>query len=77
MYFEPESGELLLGNIVLSYDMILSQAKEYGHDIRRELAFLVAHSMFHLFGYDHIEEDERAEMERMQEEVLESLNIKR
>jgi len=77
MYFEPESGELLLGNIVLSYDKILSQAEEYGHEIRRELAFLVAHSMFHLFGYDHIEEDERIEMERMQEEVLSSLGINR
>lgn len=77
MYFEPESGELLLGNIVLSYDKILSQANEYGHDAKREMAFLVAHSMFHLFGYDHIEDDERVQMERMQEEVLKSLNIVR
>lgn len=77
MYFEPESGELLLGNIVLSYDKILSQAAEYGHGERREMAFLVAHSMFHLFGYDHMEDDERVEMERMQEEVLKGLNITR
>ena len=77
MYFEPESGELLLGNIVLSYDKILSQASEYGHDIKREMAFLVAHSMFHLFGFDHMEEDERIPMEKMQEEVLKGLNIVR
>ncbi len=77
MYFEPESGELLLGNIVLSYDKILSQAEEYGHNTRREMAFLVAHSMFHLFGYDHMEDDERLEMEGMQEEVLANLNILR
>ncbi len=73
--FEPESGELVLGNIILSYDKILSQAKEYGHDIKRELAFLVAHSMFHLFGFDHMEDEERKEMEKMQEDVLVSLNI--
>ncbi len=77
MYFEPESGELLLGNIVLSYDKILSQANEYGHDVRREMAFLVAHSMFHLFGFDHMEEDERIQMEKMQEDVLKGLNIVR
>ena len=77
MYFEPETGELLLGNIILSYDKILSQAKEYGHDERRELAFLVAHSMFHLFGYDHMEDEERKQMEKMQEEVLTGLGITR
>ncbi len=75
--FEPESGELVLGNIILCYEKILSQAKEYGHEIKRELAFLVAHSMFHLFGFDHIEDEERIEMERMQEEVLKELGIVR
>lgn len=75
--FEPDSGELVLGNIILSYDKILSQSAEYGHGIRREMAFLVAHSMLHLFGFDHIEEDERKEMERMQEEILVGLNILR
>ena len=65
-YFDLDSGELTLGDIVISVDKVREQAKEYGHSEQRELAFLVAHSMFHLFGYDHMEEEERKEMEKMQ-----------
>ncbi|MBP3593377.1 MAG: rRNA maturation RNase YbeY [Lachnospiraceae bacterium] len=75
--FHPETGELLLGDIVLSYDKIKEQALEYGHSELRELCFLVAHSMLHLFGYDHMEEEERAEMEQMQRDILNGLNILR
>ncbi|MBP1754745.1 MAG: ybeY [Firmicutes bacterium] len=76
-YFHPESGELLLGDIVLSIDQAEEQATEYGHSLLRELAFLTAHSMFHLFGYDHMEEDERKVMEEKQKEVLDKLQILR
>ncbi len=69
--FNPDSGELLLGDIVLNQDRIESQAADYGHSEKRELAFLVAHSMLHLFGYDHMVDDERLEMERRQREILE------
>lgn len=69
-YFNQDTGELLLGDIILSVDKISSQAEEYGHTKKRELAFLTAHSMLHLFGYDHIEDDERQAMENMQEEIL-------
>ena len=75
--FHPETGELLLGDIVLSVDKIKAQAEEYGHSVERELSFLVAHSMLHLFGYDHMEEDERAVMEQKQREILEQLSITR
>ena len=68
--FEPDSGELLLGDIVISLDRAMAQAEEYGHSLKREIAFLTAHSMLHLFGYDHMEDAERLEMERMQEEIL-------
>lgn len=68
--FEPESGELLLGDIMLSMDRVRTQSEEYGHSKRREYAFLIAHSMLHLCGYDHMEDQERAEMERRQEEIL-------
>ncbi len=68
--FDPDTGELLLGDIVLNQDRIESQAAEYGHAEKRELAFLVAHSMLHLFGYDHMADEERLEMERRQEEIL-------
>ncbi len=68
--FNPETGELLLGDIILSVDKIEEQAAAYGHSKERELAFLVAHSMLHLCGYDHMEDDERMVMEKKQEEIL-------
>lgn len=76
-YFNPETGELLLGDIIISVEKVTDQAKEYGHSKERELAFLTAHSMMHLFGYDHMEEDERRLMEERQRKVLEELNIAR
>ena len=76
-YFHPESGELMLGDIVISKEKVVEQAEEYGHSIEREYAFLIAHSMLHLFGYDHMEEDERAVMEAKQKEILERLQILR
>lgn len=76
-YFDPDSGELLLGDIVISVERAIAQAAEYGHSLKREMAFLTAHSMLHLFGYDHMRDDEREEMERMQEEILAKLGITR
>lgn len=75
--FDPDSGELILGDIILSVDRVLSQAQEYGHSVLREFAFLTAHSMFHLCGYDHMEEEEAAVMEQKQEAVLMQLGITR
>ena len=69
-YFNPESGELMLGDIIISMDRVYEQAKSYNHSNTRELAFLVAHSMLHLFGYDHIDEEERKQMEDLQEQIL-------
>lgn len=76
-YFHPESGELMLGDIVISKEKVISQAEEYGHSIEREYAFLIAHSMLHLMGFDHMEEDERIVMEEKQKAILEKLDIKR
>lgn len=76
-YFDPESGELVLGDIILSVDRIKEQAESYGHSQKREFAFLVAHSMLHLCGYDHMEESEAAVMEGKQESVLNGLGITR
>ena len=77
MNFDPDSGELLLGDMVISLDKLFAQARAYGHSPRRELAFLVAHSMFHLLGYDHEEDAERRIMEEKQEAVLQRLGITR
>lgn len=75
--FDPDSGELILGDIIISVDRVREQAENYGHSEKREFAFLVAHSMLHLCGYDHMEEDEAKEMEGKQEEVLAFLGITR
>ena len=75
--FHPETGELLLGDIVISLDKVREQAEKYGHAEERELAFLTAHSMFHLMGYDHMEEEERKIMEEKQERLLDLLGIRR
>ena len=76
-YFNPETGELVLGDIVISKEKVISQSEEYGHSIEREYAFLIAHSMLHLFGYDHMAEEERITMEEKQKEILEQLQILR
>ncbi len=74
---DPESGRLLLGDIVINEKRVREQAAEYGHSQKREFAFLVAHSMLHLCGYDHMEEEEAKVMEAKQEKVLQSLGITR
>ena len=75
--FNPDTGELLLGDIVISIDHCLLQADEYGHDIRREFAFLIAHSMLHLMGYDHMTPEDAACMEKKQEAILTKLGYTR
>ncbi len=75
--FDPESGELTLGDIVISKEKVLTQAEEYGHSPKREYAFLIAHSVLHLTGYDHMEDEERQVMEQKQREIMERLDILR
>ena len=76
-YFDMDTGELLLGDIMISVDHVYAQAEEYGHSVTREFAFLVAHSIMHLLGYDHMEKEEAAVMEAHQETVLSALGIVR
>ncbi len=76
-YFDPDSGELILGDIILSVDRVKEQAESYGHSLKREFAFLVAHSLLHLCGYDHMEEADAAIMETKQEAALQALGITR
>lgn len=76
-YFNPETGELMLGDIMISLEKVIEQAEEYGHSCKRELGFLVAHSMLHLFGYDHMEPDEAAVMEQKQKAIMDNLGIYR
>ena len=76
-YFQPDTGELILGDIILCTERIYGQAESYGHSVRREFAFLVAHSMLHLCGYDHEVPAEAAVMEEKQNQVLNLLQITR
>ena len=73
----PDTDEIMLGDIVISLEKVVSQALEYGHSKDRELAFLVAHSMLHLMGYDHMNDEEREDMEKRQEDILESAGYTR
>lgn len=72
-----EKEELLLGDIIISLERAREQAEEYGHSLKREIAFLTAHSMLHLLGYDHMEEEEEKEMFAKQREILNKAGIPR
>lgn len=76
-YFDLDTDELLLGDIMISVDKVFAQAEEYGHSVTREFCFLVAHSMLHLLGYDHMTPEEASVMEAKQAKALEELNITR
>jgi len=73
----PETDALLLGDIVISLEKAKAQSEEYGHSMKREVAFLIAHSLFHLLGYDHMTPEEEKEMFAKQENVLQRLGITR
>lgn len=73
----PETEELMLGDMVICSQVVCEQAKEYGHSLLREFSFLVVHSLLHLYGYDHIEEEDRIVMENLQKEIMQELKINR
>ncbi len=72
-----KKGELLLGDIVISLEHAEKQAEEYGHSFQREVGFLTVHSMLHLFGYDHMNEEDEKEMFSYQEEILNEMGLER
>ena len=73
-----ENGEVVLGDIIISLERAREQAEEYGHSLKREIAFLTAHSMLHLLGYDHLDEGPmKARMRAREEAILEGLGITR
>jgi probable rRNA maturation factor len=72
-----DGDELVLGDIVLSLEKALEQSKEFNHSYEREASYLVVHSVLHLLGYDHMEEEERKVMRSREEEILNELSITR
>ena len=78
LFDEEENGVTPLGDIVISLEKAIEQSKEYGHPLERELAFLTAHSVLHLLGYDHeTSKEDEADMFARQEAILEKMNLKR
>ena len=75
--FGVDFGEESLGDIVISLERAFEQSREYNHSFEREVCFLVCHSMFHLLGYDHMNDEDKAKMRTREEEILGKLNIKR
>lgn len=71
----PEEGDILLGDVVICVEVAMEQAKEYGHSQERELLYLFTHSILHLLGYDHMDEDEKKEMRKREETVMEAIGL--
>lgn len=72
-----DGEDLVLGDIVLSLERALEQSKEYNHSYEREASYLVVHSVLHLLGYDHMEDEEKIIMRNREEEILNALDIRR
>lgn len=75
--FDPETGVYFMGDIVISADHAKAQSEAYGHSLKREVAFLITHSLLHLMGFDHMEEEMRLQMEQLQDEILDGIGITR
>jgi len=75
--FNPDTGEAVLGDIMVNVDRVRQQAESFGHSELREFVFLIVHSMLHLLGYDHIDPKDASVMEPLQEKILEEMNILR
>lgn len=75
--FDPETGCLFLGDLVLCPARIVEQAQEYGHSQRREYGYMLAHGLLHLLGYDHETDEERREMRELEEAALQTVHLSR
>ncbi len=74
---DPETGEMMLGDIVISVETASRQAEEYGHSLEREMAYLLVHGMLHLLGYDHMEESDKKIMRQSEEIILNAIGLRR
>ncbi len=76
-FIDLNEGNLVLGDIVLSLERAKEQSEEFGHSFIREVCYLVTHSILHLLGYDHMEDDDKVIMRAREEEILSKFNIER
>lgn len=75
--FNPENNTIFLGCITICKDVVFKQAKEYGNTKEREMTYMAVHGLLHLLGYDHMKEDDKKEMRKVEEEIMSSLNLRR
>jgi len=75
--YDRDENIILLGDIIISMEMVVKQAAEYGHSVDREIAFLVSHGVYHLLGYDHKDKETEKRMFEKQEKVLMKLGLKK
>ena len=76
--YDPANGRIPLGDMVISLEQCRAQAEEFGHSAEREICYLAVHSVLHLLGYDHLDEgEEKAQMRRHEDEIMEKLGITR
>ncbi len=75
--YDPELGGMYLGDIVISLDRARAQAEEFGHSVERELGYLIAHSLFHLMGYDHMVESDKTVMRAREEAAMNMVDLRR
>ncbi|MBE6034030.1 MAG: rRNA maturation RNase YbeY [Clostridiales bacterium] len=73
----PEEGEVCIGDVVICPEQALLQADDFGHSPERELVYLFVHSVFHLLGYDHMEEDDKKEMRAKEELIMNKIGMER
>ena len=73
----PADSMYLLGDVIICMEQAVKQAEEYGHSIQRELVYLFVHNIFHLFGYDHMEEEEKQAMREAEEAVMKQIGLER
>ncbi|WP_142414533.1 rRNA maturation RNase YbeY [Hathewaya massiliensis] len=73
--FDLDEGKLILGDIALSLERAKEQSEEFNHSFKREVCYLIIHSILHLLGYDHMEECDKEIMRRREEEILKSFNL--
>ncbi len=75
--WDMEDEELMIGDVVICTDRAREQAEEFGHSYERELIYLFVHSLFHLFGYDHMEEEDKKLMRSKEEKIMSGLGLDR
>lgn len=73
----PEHGEIIMGDVVICTEKAMLQAEEFGHSPEREIIYLFTHSLLHLMGYDHMEEDQRQAMRQKEETVMKAMELGR